>query len=235
LQRGVWDYAVVGLLPAVAVILLLGPAGKLKWPVARWADTYRGVALLPVVLIIWLWSLLAMGSSGDPWPLPYLPLLNPLELSQLFVLLVVLLWSWHNRNDAVLRGNGFSMLLGWVAVGIAGFALLNEVVAHSVHYWTDTPYNLSSLHRSVVFQTAISLVWTLTALIVTVLATRRGLRVVWFVGATLLAAVVVKLFLIDLSRSDTMERIISFIAVGILMLAIGYFSPLPPKQQGEKQ
>lgn len=235
LQRGVWDYAVLGLLPALAITLIMGPAGRLKWPVAKWVDTYRGVALLPVVLAVWLWSLLAMGSSGDPWPLPYIPLLNPLELSQLFVVLVVLVWSWRNRNDALLKRNGFSLLLGWVAVGIAGFSLLNEVVAHSVHYWTDTPYHFSSLYRSVVFQTTISVVWTLTALIVTVLATQKGQRVVWFVGATLLAAVVVKLFLIDLSRSDTMERIISFIAVGILMLAIGYFSPLPPKQQGEKQ
>jgi uncharacterized membrane protein len=36
------------------------------------------------------------------------------------------------------------------------------------------------------------------------------------------------LFLVDLSRVGTIERIVSFVGVGVLMLVIGYFSPLPP-------
>jgi len=42
---------------------------------------------------------------------------------------------------------------------------------------------------------------------------------------------VVKLFLFDLSFVKGIERIISFIGVGVLLLLIGYFSPLPPKQE----
>ena len=45
-----------------------------------------------------------------------------------------------------------------------------------------------------------------------------------------LGVVVVKLFLIDLSQMSGVERIVSFIGVGILMLLMGYFVPLPPKQ-----
>jgi uncharacterized membrane protein len=41
--------------------------------------------------------------------------------------------------------------------------------------------------------------------------------------------VVLKLFIVDLSGTGTIARIISFLVVGILMLIIGYFSPLPPK------
>lgn len=232
-NRGVWDFAVWGLVPATAVALLLGPAARLNWPVGRLPDTYRGEALLPVVAFCWLWSLLGIASSGEPWPLPYLPLLNPLELSQLFVLVVLLKWGWHNRGHVVMKGYGLSMKMAWIAIGIAAFALLNEVVAHAVHYWNGTPYTLQALHRAMPFQASISVVWTLTALLLAVFATRRGLRPLWFTGAALLGAVVVKLFLIDLSRSDTMERIVSFIVVGILMLLIGYFSPLPPKQKEE--
>ncbi|MCW8928346.1 MAG: DUF2339 domain-containing protein, partial [Gammaproteobacteria bacterium] len=234
-NRGVWDFVIWGLLPAAAVVLLLGPGSRLSWPLGRFADTYRGEALLPVVLFIWLWSLFALGNSGDPWPLPYLPLLNPLELGQLLALLAVLMWSWHNRDSEVMAGYGLSMGVVWVAIGLAAFALLNEVVAHAVHHWGGTPYHWYSLHRSMVFQASLSVVWTLTALLLTVVATRRGWRVLWFGGAALLTAVVVKLFLIDLSRSDTMERIVSFIAVGILMLLTGYFSPLPPKQKEEQE
>lgn len=231
--RGVWDFVIWALLPAAVMLLLLGPAQRLVWPMRRFAATYQGEALLPVALLLLLWCLVAAGSSGDPWPLPYLPLLNPLELSQMFVLLVLLRWGWHNRGDEVMRGYGFTLRMVWIVIGLAAFVLLNEVVAHTVHHWGGVAYHAHSLFASMLFQASIAVVWTLAALSVTVLATRRGLRVLWFSGAGLLAATVVKLFLIDLSRSDTMERIISFIAVGLLMLLIGYFSPLPPKRTEE--
>jgi uncharacterized membrane protein len=39
----------------------------------------------------------------------------------------------------------------------------------------------------------------------------------------------VKLVLIDLGHLSGIERIVSFIGVGVLMLVIGYFSPVPPR------
>ncbi len=64
-----------------------------------------------------------------------------------------------------------------------------------------------------------------------VLAHRRVQRPLWLVGAGLLGLVVVKLLLIDLSNAGGAERIIAFIVVGVLMLVVGYFAPLPPKAQ----
>jgi uncharacterized membrane protein len=46
-----------------------------------------------------------------------------------------------------------------------------------------------------------------------------------------MAVVVGKLFIVDLSQVGTVERIVSFIVVGLLMLVIGYFSPVPPRQE----
>jgi uncharacterized membrane protein len=60
------------------------------------------------------------------------------------------------------------------------------------------------------------------------LAARKSTRVVWLAGAALLAVVVAKLFLVDLSRIGSIERIVSFVGVGLLMLIVGYLSPLPP-------
>ena len=55
-------------------------------------------------------------------------------------------------------------------------------------------------------------------------------------SAGLLGIVIAKLFLVDLSRVGTIERIISFVGVGLLTLVIGYFSPLPPAtDQDESQ
>ncbi len=46
-----------------------------------------------------------------------------------------------------------------------------------------------------------------------------------------MAVVVAKLFLVDLSSVGTVTRIVSFIGVGVLMLLIGYFSPVPPRSR----
>ncbi|RYF38248.1 MAG: DUF2339 domain-containing protein, partial [Comamonadaceae bacterium] len=66
------------------------------------------------------------------------------------------------------------------------------------------------------------------ALALMVGAFRRGWRGVWMLGAGLLGATVLKLFVIDLSNRGGSERIFVFIAVGLLMLVVGYFAPIPP-------
>jgi len=40
--------------------------------------------------------------------------------------------------------------------------------------------------------------------------------------------VVGKLFLIDLGALSGLSRVVAFLGVGVLLLAIGYLSPLPP-------
>jgi uncharacterized membrane protein len=52
----------------------------------------------------------------------------------------------------------------------------------------------------------------------------------WLAGAGLLGLVLVKLFTVDLSGSGTLARVVSFMVVGILILVIGYLSPIPPRQ-----
>ena len=77
-------------------------------------------------------------------------------------------------------------------------------------------------------QMTLSIVWTLTAQIVMWLATRGLRRSFWLAGAALLAAAVGKLFLLDLASVGTVERIVSFLVVGGLLMIIGYVAPVPP-------
>ncbi len=83
-------------------------------------------------------------------------------------------------------------------------------------------------------QTALSILWTLVGVLMTVLASRRQWRKLWLAGSVLLGIVVLKLFLVDLSQLSSLARILSFISVGILLISIGYFAPLPAEnlQQG---
>jgi uncharacterized membrane protein len=62
------------------------------------------------------------------------------------------------------------------------------------------------------------------------IAARQQRRIVWMVGAGLLVIVIAKLFLVDLSRIGSIERIVSFVGVGLLMLIVGYLSPIPPAE-----
>ena len=227
----VWE-AVAWTIPAVAAMVLLGERRWVPaWPVARFASTYQIEALLPVALALLLWGVVTLRLDGNPAPLPFVPLINPLELMQALLLLVVGNWWWRMRNEERMVAWLPEQRLVMALLGLLTFAWLNGVIAHAVHHLADVPYALYSLHRSVLFQTALSVSWTVVALVVTVSATRLRLRTLWMAGALLLALVVVKLFFIDLARSGTVERIVSFLVVGGLMLVIGYFSPLPPKQE----
>jgi uncharacterized membrane protein len=63
------------------------------------------------------------------------------------------------------------------------------------------------------------------------LGNRRLERPLWIAGAILLGLVVAKLFLADLAGVGSVARIVSFIGVGAMMLAVGYLAPLPPVGQ----
>jgi uncharacterized membrane protein len=84
------------------------------------------------------------------------------------------------------------------------------------------------LHSTLV-QAALSIFWSVLALCAMMGATRLRVRALWIVGASLMVVVVAKLVLVDLSNTGTVERIVSFIGVGVLMLLIGYISPGPPR------
>jgi len=51
----------------------------------------------------------------------------------------------------------------------------------------------------------------------------------------LLGLVVVKLFLVALASHGTVERIVSFVAVGLLLLVIGWFAPVPPRVEDNEK
>jgi uncharacterized membrane protein len=116
-----------------------------------------------------------------------------------------------------------------VAAGATGFFWLNAMLLRTLHHWTGVPYELDAMSHSMLVQASISVFWTVCALAMMIWATRKASRMFWFIGGALLAATVVKLFLFDLSHVTGIERIVSFIGIGLMLLLIGYFSPLPPK------
>jgi len=66
-----------------------------------------------------------------------------------------------------------------------------------------------------------------------VVGARSVRRSVWLAGAALMTIVVAKLFLVDLGNTGTLARVVSFLGVGVLLLVVGYFAPVPPRGESE--
>jgi uncharacterized membrane protein len=210
--------------PAIAVFVLLSRDGSLRWPFTHYSTAGCDAGLLPTVTALMFWVAFATMEPGDPFPWQYRPVLNPLELGQLLALAGLTWWLSHGCER--LPGN-----VRWGILSGIAFVALNGIVARSVHFIDDVPFNISAIWASFKYQAAISITWSVAAFVAMVIATKTKERMLWIVGATLLVAVVAKLFLMDLAGTGTVTRIVSFLGVGILILIGAYLSPLPPRAE----
>jgi uncharacterized membrane protein len=224
----VWSYIAWGGVPAAVVAVLMRLKIPFSWPLNTWEGAYRG--WLPSLLVLGLlgWTIVGISVDGNPLPLPYLPLLNPLDLVQFFVFLVIIGWVLWMRKKPFAPAADLPAEVLWGVPTAGVFLWLTAVVARSVHHLAHVRYEGDALFRSDLFHAAVAVLWGVLALGCMVASNRLKQRVVWFTGAGLLAVVVIKLFVVDLSGSGTVYRIVSFLAVGGLMLVIGFFTPLPP-------
>lgn len=222
--RSAWPILGWVLSPLAVLALLNGSRLRSRWPLASHAQTYRWAAV-PVAAGLWFWVLLANAvSDGSASPLPYLPIANPVDLATAGALMTLVIWSrrWRATAEAAPAIE--------VVLAATAFYWLNGALLRSLHHWADVPFDFDVMMRSTLVQASLSLFWSSLALALMLFATRRHLRNLWLVGGGLLAIVVVKLFMIDLSSIGAVERIVSFIGVGVLLLVVGYFSPVPPKR-----
>ena len=228
----IWSQIGRPLVPAVLATWIIARAGGGSWPFGTHGRLYLGQALAPVMVALWLWVIyINFASNGDPAPLPYVPLLNPLDLSVALIAVVYATWrrALERAGMPEALGNVLRAAPAWL--GATAFVWANGVLLRSLHHWAEVPFQLSAMLRSTLVQASFSVFWTVLAMGAMVFANRRRTRSLWVCGAALLGVVVVKLFIFDLERISGVERIVSFIAVGILLLVIGYIAPVPPRSE----
>lgn len=225
-----WADIGTGIAPAL-LLGLLCRSDPARWPWSRErAYLLLGAGPLAAGLALWCFAANWHG-DGRADPLPWVPLLNPLDLALAAAMLLIAWWWTTLRRRGLLEVAAGRAQIALAAWGALWFALLNGMLLRGLHHWGGVPWDFGAMMASRLVQSAFSIFWTLIALTLMVLATRRAVRGLWMVGAVLMAAVVAKLFLIDLSNVGGIERVVSFLGVGVLMLVVGYFAPVPPKAE----
>jgi len=217
----IWFVAIV-----VPTVILVGAVERKSWPFSSFESEYKNWIPAPLLLLALFWFLSVcnktIGQSEH-----YLPVLNPFDLGQ-FAMLLILAYSAKKSflsSWVFLTKNLWAGLLGGMF-----FLWLNVVMLRALSHYQSIAYDLDSLWHTSQVQMAISILWTLCALAVMNLSRRLLRRELWIIGAGLLALVVIKLAVKDLSSSGTLATIVSFLVVGGLMLLIGFLSPIPPKR-----
>ncbi len=214
---------------------------RLNWPLMVQQKAYYQWALPTMMWVVWLLLLvLNIRPPGQSSGVLYMPLLNMIDI--LGLLAVWLAVKMHQTG-----GTQFfigSSKVKYVLLAATGFLLLNATMLRCFHYWYGIDYVLDDLLSSFMVQTGFSILWASTAVALMVIAARQHWRHVWLLGLGLMILVVAKLFLVDMSASGSIERIVAFLSVGFLLSLVGYFSPLPPdpavvatteNQQGSEQ
>jgi len=228
--HGLWEPVMWGLIPGVALLLTCRAVSGDRWPWAALPRAYLVIASSPIVVMLGLWLVLVNADRpGRAWPIDYLPMLNPIDIAIGFALLGSTVW-WRQGQRLVkdwpfLRCQRAA--IGLLAAGL--FLWVNAIVLRSVHFWAGVRYDFDALWRSNVTQSSLAILWSVLGVLGMVLAARKGHRLAWFCAAGLMGLVVLKLFFVDLANTNTLERVISFVSVGVLMVIVGYFAPVPPR------
>lgn len=209
-----------------------------------WFDWQRALLNCAIVFtpMTLCWVIITNWSyDGVIWDMPYLPLLNLYDITSWLTLLVgfglyYLSQKYHDKkiepsNINLKSKRIFTSDNLLIVLGIISFWLISSMLVRTLHAFTGTPLwdgAQGGAWNSEQVQTGLTILWTLLALVATIVASRYWQRALWFMGIGLLGIVVLKLVLVDLSQTEAIWRVISFLGAGSLILLIGYLAPLPP-------
>ncbi len=218
-----WSFVAVVLVLAAGLALPVLGQQRQRWPFTAAGAGYIPYGVLPPLfglLLLLPWGNLRLsGLDGLGWP--YLPLLNIFDAGQLAALgaLVLLGRQLAAAVAPLLR----------VLTALLAFLWLSALAARIAHHWGGIPFNFPTLMHATLFQALLTLFWSTTAIATMIHASRRELRHRWFGGMLLLGLVGAKLLLFDTMGRGTLTWTATLIGVALLVLAAGYFAPLPPK------
>ena len=113
-----------------------------------WPKVYYGVIGVALAGVLSLIILSTFLLAGEAPPLPWVPVLNPLDAVTLIgVLCIATLWLDLGRLFSVIERPA-SVQVAWVCLAAAGFVWLNVTLFRALHFWQNIPYDLDALLAS---------------------------------------------------------------------------------------
>jgi uncharacterized membrane protein len=211
----------LGVLPAIALCLGLWRARTLAtWPLAEHFPRYSGVLHLLLGLALGFAWLIALVLPAGPQPMAYLPLFNPLELLQ---------WLALFAAYRMIPGEHADLQPMRVVLALAALTLASLTVLRCVHHFSGLDWS-PDLFDSAVTQGALSVLWALAGVTAWVYGSRRERWTIWLGGAVLMGVVLLKLVMIDRAYLGNIAGIAAVLTVGLLLVAVGYLAPSPPRR-----
>ncbi len=223
-----WRACCFALVPGIFLILLQFNHRLLQKHFGTYVIYYQKSLTYLLLGYLFLWLIVAnLFCSGDPSPLAYRVILNPLDFVSLTAFIITAIGLFYPETGVFHCFKGYKKT--WITIfALTGFVILNAIIIRAIHFMLNVPCEFDAMLQSQMLQVTLSLTWSITALALMISAQARKNRALWYGGAALAFLTILKLFSLDLSHSQTLERIIAFIGVGAVLLLVGYFAPIPP-------
>jgi uncharacterized membrane protein len=207
---------------SLAALVLWG-ARPLASPLPMHARDIRRAVGACAALAMLVAGAVALVTAGTPRPLPFVPLLNPVDL----LLLAVLVFVARAFSDDTLPREVRATRPAVLAASF--FIVATSITLRAVHHLGGVPWD-GAMSGSSLAELSLTVVWSVIGVVAWVLGSRRGQRLLWLAGAATMALVLLKLLLVDRAHLGNLFGIASFIAYGLLCTVIGYLAPAPPRQ-----
>jgi len=218
-------YAVLMLPPLLLTWLCVRDSRFIAWPLQSDFPNWREALLAVLLAVVILSAFIASFSMGSPAPLRFIPLANPLELTQLLTLF--LLWQYR---AALLVQPGSTLNAEFITklmLGLGFFTISAMALRLSSLLFSPATTMLQAF-TSQSGQATLAIVWSLLGCGAMLMGHAKHRRPLWIAGAALMGVVLVKLLLIDRQHLGDLPGIFAMLGVGLLLAGVGYFAPAPP-------
>jgi uncharacterized membrane protein len=218
-----WHLLASALPPLLLATLVLWATRWLAMPLTMHAREIRYTVGACVAVGMVAIGISALGAEGSPKPLPFVPVLNPIDL----LLIAVLLFVARAISDEAIPREVRAARPAVLAV--VAFIMATSMTLRAVHHLGGVPWD-GNMPGSSLAELSLTVVWSVIGVVAWVLGSKRGQRLLWMAGAATMALVLLKLLLVDRGHLGNLFGIASFMAYGLLCTVIGYLAPAPPRQ-----
>ena len=197
-----------------------GPSVVIGWAAEGAAAVWLGLRAPSIAfrfggLVLWAFAALRLFDGYFVTPASFTAVLNVRSLTTGFVIAVGYAIAWmFNRSDAATAGRTRAAM--HVAASILTLAWITAEI-HS--YWQ---VRLDSSQATLYEQVMLSLGWGLYGALLVALGMRRAYPPVRYIGITVLAVTILKVFFYDLWELGGIYRVVGFIGFGVLLVLVSY-------------